>query len=159
MICVVQRVLQAKVVVEGQTIGEIGPGMVVLASIERDDSREFLKRMAAKLATLRIFRSADGSKHFDQDVTQIGGAMLLISNFTVAADARKGRRPSLDRAADPVTGETLFAEFVEEVKSLGVKVATGKFGADMKIHLVNDGPATFIVQTDEQRLANSRGAH
>jgi D-tyrosyl-tRNA(Tyr) deacylase len=151
MICVVQRVLEAKVVVAGETVGEIQRGLVVLASIERNDTIAELKWTAAKLASLRIFRSADGQKHFDQDVTQVGGAMLLISNFTVAADTRKGRRPSLDAAADPIAGEKLFAQFVDEVKSLGVRVATGRFGADMKVHLINDGPATFVVRTDAQR--------
>jgi D-tyrosyl-tRNA(Tyr) deacylase len=148
MICVVQRVTEARVVVAGEIVGQIDHGLAVLASIERNDTTEKLKWTAAKLAGLRIFRSADGAKHFDQDVTQVGGAMLLISNFTVAADTRKGRRPSLDSAADPATGEKLFAAFVEEVKALGVRVSTGRFGADMKVHLVNDGPATFIVRTD-----------
>jgi D-tyrosyl-tRNA(Tyr) deacylase len=150
MICVVQRVLEAKVVVDGQTVGEVGPGMVVLASIERDDTWSETTWMAEKLASLRIFRSGDGQKHFDRDIRQIGGSMLLISNFTVAADTRKGRRPSLDRAADPVLGEKLFSQFVDAVMSLDIPTAGGRFGADMKVHLINDGPATFIVRTDEK---------
>ena len=151
MICVVQRVLEGKVVLDGKNVGEIGPGMVVLASVERDDADDQIKWMAEKLAGMRIFRSADTQKHFDQDIKQIGGSILLISNFTVAAETRKGRRPSLDRAADPKLGEALFAKLVEAVKGLSIPVATGQFGADMKVHLVNDGPATFVVRTDERR--------
>ena len=92
MICVVQRVLEAKVIVEGQTVGQIGSGMVVLAAIESDDTSEEIVWMAEKLAGLRIFHSAGGEKHFDPDIKQVGGSMLLISNFTVAAETRRGRR-------------------------------------------------------------------
>src|SRR5207247_1211829 len=99
-------------VVDAQTIGEIGPGMVVLAAIERDDAIDKIHWMAEKLSALRIFRSADGQKHFDQDIRQIEGSMLIVSNFTVAAETRKGRRPSLDRAADLVLGEKLFTQFL-----------------------------------------------
>jgi D-tyrosyl-tRNA(Tyr) deacylase len=148
MIAVVQRVLEAKVIVAGETVGAIGPGMVVLASVERDDRREEMAWMAEKLAGLRIFRSAGGEKHFDQDIKQVGGSMLLVSNFTVAAETRKGRRPSLDGAASPGEAEALFTHFVEAVRARGIPVATGRFGADMKVHLINDGPVTFIVRSD-----------
>ena len=120
MICVVQRVQEAHVEVGGQTVGAIEHGMVVLAAIEKGDTDAQISWTAEKLAGLRIFRSSDGAKHFDQDIRQVDGAMLLISNFTIAAETRKGRRPSLDAAADPAMGEKRFAEFISRVKSLGV---------------------------------------
>jgi D-tyrosyl-tRNA(Tyr) deacylase len=148
VIAVVQRVISGRVTVHGSVVGEIGNGLVVLASIERNDADEQIRWMAEKLVSLRIFRSVDGEKHFDQDVKQVGGSILLISNFTVAAATRKGRRPSLDGAAAPEAGRVMFERFVDVVKSLGVPVATGEFGADMVVSIENDGPATFIVQTD-----------
>src|SRR5438045_2012116 len=147
MIAVVQRVIEARVVVEEKVVGEIAQGLLVLAAVEKDDSQEQLQWMASKLVGLRIFRSTNAlEKHFDLDVQQVGGAILLVSNFTVAAETRKGRRPSLIAAAGPEQGETLFNQLVESVRALGVTDATGKFGANMQVHLVNDGPATFIVQ-------------
>ena len=107
--------------------------------------------MASKLASLRIFRN--GEKHFDQDITQVGGAMLLVRNFTVSAETRKGRRPSFDAAADPTDVEKLFNDFIAAVQALGIPVQTGRFGANMQVTLTNDGPATFIVRTD--RAASS----
>jgi D-tyrosyl-tRNA(Tyr) deacylase len=102
--------------------------------------------MAQKIVGLRVFRSP--GKHFDRDVQQVGGAVLLVSNFTVAADCQKGRRPSLDRAASPATAESLFAQFVDAVKQTGVPTHTGTFGGDMRISLINDGPATFVLKCD-----------
>src|SRR3954463_15768402 len=106
MICVVQRVLEARVDVAGETVGAIGAGLLVLASVVTDDTPADAEWIAQKLVGLRIFRNGD--KHFDQDVTQIGGSILLVSNFTVAADTRNGRRPSLIAAAKPERGEQLF---------------------------------------------------
>jgi D-tyrosyl-tRNA(Tyr) deacylase len=151
MIGIVQRATSARVDVAGQTVGKIEQGLLVLCSVVHDDTEEDARWFAQKLVTLRIFRSGD--KHFDQDVTQVGGSILLVSNFTVAAETRKGRRPSLDGAARPDIGETLFNYLVECVRATGVPVATGKFGANMQVHLVNDGPATFIVQTDQKKPA------
>jgi D-tyrosyl-tRNA(Tyr) deacylase len=153
MIAVIQRVTHAKVEVDGKTVGEIGYGMLVLASVERDDTIEDMTWMAEKLAQLRVFRNGD--KHFDQDITQIGGSMLLVSNFTVAAATRKGRRPSLDGAAEPGKAKELFDQFVAAVKSLSIPVATGEFGASMLVSLANDGPSTFIVQTDRKTATNA----
>lgn len=146
MIAVIQRVLQASVVVEGETIGQIGPGMLVLAAIQPGDGESQLTWMANKIASLRIFRN--GEKHFDADVTQIGGSILLVSQFTLAADASQGRRPSFSGAMPPIEAEKLFARFVELVSATGVPVQTGKFAADMKVSLVNDGPATFILKSE-----------
>ena len=145
MICVVQRVSEAKVDVDGQTVGRIGPGMLVLAAVQREDTAEDVQWTANKLIGLRIFRSGD--KHFDIDVKQAGGSVLLVSNFTVAGATRKGRRPSFDGAAPPDMGRKLFDDLVAAVRALGVEVQTGQFGADMKVSLTNDGPATFIVSS------------
>ena len=148
MIAVVQRVTRASVTVHGRVVGDIGHGLAVLASIERNDTEAQLRWMAEKLVGLRIFRSEDGTKHFERDVRQVGGSILLVSNFTVAAATRKGRRPSLDGAASPEAGRVLFDQFVGLMRALEVPIATGEFGADMIVHIENDGPATFIVQTD-----------
>src|SRR5581483_4554764 len=118
MIAVVQRVTEARVDVDGQTVGAIGAGLVVLASVEADDDDADCQWIAEKLAGLRIFRNGD--KHFDLDVRQVNGAVLLISNFTVAADTRRGRRPSLDRAAPPELGMKLFDHLVECVRKLSL---------------------------------------
>ena len=151
MIAIVQRVLEARVDVASETVGAISHGLLVLASVVNDDTPADAEWLAQKLVTLRIFRNED--KHFDLDVAQVGGSILLVSNFTVAAETRKGRRPSLIAAAGPEQGERLFNHLVECVRALGVPVATGKFGADMQVHLINDGPATFIVQTDPKELS------
>src|SRR3954466_4417186 len=129
MICVVQRVSEARVDVAGETVGAIQHGLLVLASVVQDDTTSDIEWIAQKLVGLRIFR--EGDKHFDLDVTQVGGSILLVSNFTVAAETKKGRRPSLIAAAGPEKGEELFNHLVESVRALGVNVATGKFGADM----------------------------
>jgi D-tyrosyl-tRNA(Tyr) deacylase len=149
MIAVVQRVKEAKVVVEGETVGAIGEGLLVLAAVQRDDTDADSNWIARKLVGLRIFRS--GEKHFDQDVQQINGGLLLVSNFTVAANATKGRRPSLDNAAPPAEAEGMFTKFVDAVRAAAgsVKVETGRFGASMEVSLVNDGPATFILDSAE----------
>lgn len=145
MTAIVQRVLQAKVIVDDQIVGQINQGMLVLAAIEKDDTETDVDWMTSKLTTLRIFRS--GAKHFDQDVKQINGSILLVSNFTVAAETRKGRRPSLENAAPPENGRALFDQFIQKVRATGVPTATGQFAADMIVTLTNDGPVTFIVKS------------
>src|SRR5438105_14144804 len=130
MIAVVQRVTEAWVTVGNQTVGRIGGGMLVLAAVCKTDTSADVEWTARKLAGLRIFRSGD--KHFDADVRQSGGAVLLVSNFTVAAATRHGRRPSFDPAADATQGGSLFAALVEAVRAEGITVKTGTFGADMK---------------------------
>jgi D-tyrosyl-tRNA(Tyr) deacylase len=145
VIAVVQRVTEAQVVVDGRIVGRIGGGMVVLVAVHATDSPDDVAWTANKLAGLRIFRSGD--KHFEVDVKQAGGAMLLVSNFTVAAQTRHGRRPSFDAAAGPEKGRELFDELVEAVRTLGIAVETGVFGADMTVTIVNDGPATVIVDS------------
>src|SRR3954469_24293909 len=127
MIGIVQRVSEANVTVDSKVVGKIGVGLTVLVAVAADDTDVDIDWMAAKLAGLRVFRN--GEKHFDLDVTQVGGALLLVSNFTVAADTRKGRRPSLDGAADPVKGRELFDALVSKVRAMGIHVETGQFGA------------------------------
>jgi len=145
MIAIVQRVIEAKVIVGDETVGAIGRGVVGLVAVTKADGRAEAEWMAAKLVGLRIFR-ADG-KHFEADVKQIGGGILLVSNFTVSAKTRKGRRPSLDAAAEPARADELFDYLLECMRKLNVPVATGRFGADMRVHLINEGPATFIVDS------------
>ena len=135
--------------VDGEVVGAIGPGLLALAAVVKGDTDRDLEWTAVKLAGLRIFRSADGQKHFDRDVREVGGSVLLVSNFTVSASTRQGRRPSLDRAADPATAEAMFARFVDAVRAQQVPVQTGRFAADMKVALVNDGPATFVLNSGE----------
>jgi len=145
MITILQRVSEAKVVVEGQIVGQIGLGLAALVAVQRDDTAEDIAWTVGKLASLRIFRSGD--KHFEIDVRQAGGSILLISNFTVAGATRKGRRPSFDAAAPPDVGRKLFDDLVIAMRSTGIPVATGIFGADMQVSLVNDGPVTFVVES------------
>jgi D-tyrosyl-tRNA(Tyr) deacylase len=145
MIAIVQRVTQASVTVENEIVGQIDHGLMVLVSVHREDGVEDVAWMAQKLAGLRIFRN--GEKHYDLDVRQVGGGILLVSNFTVAADTRQGRRPSLSNAADPGKGREYFEKLVVAVREQGVKVETGRFQAAMRVALVNDGPSTFIVDS------------
>jgi D-aminoacyl-tRNA deacylase len=154
MIAVVQRVSRAQVTVQGGLVGRIAAGLLVLAAVEAEDTSVEVEWMAAKLLALRIFRNAD--KHFDLDVTQIGpgAGILLVSNFTVAAETAKGRRPSLSHAAPPERGRVVFDQLVEVVRRLAagkIAVETGEFGAMMDVELVNDGPVTFIVQSERQK--------
>ena len=145
MIAVIQRVTGARVEVDGRVVGRIGPGLVALAAVHATDTPADVSWTAGKLAGLRIFRQGD--KHFDVDVKQAGGSVLLVSNFTVAAQTRQGRRPSFDAAAPPEKGRELFDALVEAVRGQGVAVETGVFGADMTVTIVNDGPVTVIVDS------------
>lgn len=145
MIAVIQRVTEARVVVAGEVVGQIGAGLLALVAVHREDTARDIEWMVNKLTTLRIFRNAE--KHFDIDIRQAGGSMLLVSNFTVAGATRKGRRPSFDAAASPEDGRKLFADFVNAMRATGIPTATGRFGADMNVTLANDGPVTFIVDS------------
>src|SRR5215213_5616795 len=145
MIAVVQRVTEASVTVAGEVVGKIGHGLAVLIAVHRTDTETDVRWTANKLAGLRIFRQ--GEKYFDADVRQVGGSILLVSNFTVAADTRGGRRPSFIAAAETERGRELFDQLVAAVRALGVPVETGRFGADMLVSIVNDGPVTVIVDS------------
>jgi D-tyrosyl-tRNA(Tyr) deacylase len=145
MIAVIQRVTEASVAVAGKDIARIGPGMLVLVSVHASDQEEDIAWTARKLTSLRMFPAGD--QNFDQDVTQIGGSILLVSNFTVAADTSKGRRPSLGAAAPPELGRERFDSLVAAVRALVPATQTGQFGADMRVSLVNDGPVTFLLNS------------
>jgi D-aminoacyl-tRNA deacylase len=145
MIAVVQRVTRAAVHVEGRTVGEIRHGLVALAALTRDDNEREMGWMAGKIAGLRVFASEKGA--FDRDVREVGGAVLLVSNFTVAALTATGRRPGLSPAMSPELAKPAFETFVELVRGQGVVVATGLFGADMSVEIHNDGPITLIIDS------------
>lgn len=143
MRCVLQRVRSARVSVEGETVGEIGLGLLVLVGVEEGDGSEQVEAVAAKLSGLRIFE--DDAGRMNLDAAAVGGGFLLVSQFTLAGSPlAKGRRPSFDGAAPPDQAEPLFEELVERLRSDGHRVETGRFGAHMLVDLVNDGPVTFV---------------
>ena len=141
MLAVVQRVREAKVVVEGRTVGAIGPGLLVLVCAERGDGQAQADKLLAKLLKLRIF--SDEAGKMNRSVQDIRGGLLLVSQFTLAADTSGGNRPSFTNAAPPDEGRRLYEAFVEKARAAHPVVATGEFAADMKVHLVNDGPVTI----------------
>lgn len=144
MRAVVQRVSRASVAIDNETVGAIDAGLAVLLGITHTDTPEQATWLAEKIAGLRIFSDADGK--MNRDLTDIGGAMLIVSQFTLYGDCRKGKRPSFIDAAPPSVAVPLYESFINGVKSLGIPVATGQFGADMKVELINDGPVTLIVE-------------
>ena len=143
MLAVVQRVREAKVVVAGATIGEIGQGLLVLVCAERGDTEAQGDRLLAKLLKLRIF--SDEAGKMNRSVQDIAGGLLLVSQFTLAADLGGGNRPSFTNAAGPEEGRRLYGYFVEKARAAHPVVQTGEFAADMQVHLVNDGPVTIPV--------------
>jgi D-tyrosyl-tRNA(Tyr) deacylase len=145
MRAVVQRVSTAKVIIAGQIAGEIGHGLLVLLGITHADTADNAKWLADKIAGLRIFPDDEGK--MNRDVVEAGGSMLVVSQFTLYGDARKGRRPSFIDAAPPPVAIPLYESFINAVKALGIPVATGVFGADMQVELVNDGPVTLILDS------------
>lgn len=142
---VLQRVSEAKVTVAGEVVGEIGPGLMVLLGVGHGDGAEQVRWLAEKLVGLRVFEDDAGKMNLS--LADTGGAMLVVSQFTLWGDARKGRRPSFVDAAPPETAERLYEDFVAAVQELGVEVATGKFRHHMEVALVNDGPVTLMVET------------
>lgn len=144
MIGLIQRVSEASVVVEGQIVGQIGSGLLVLVGVERKDNETTALRLLDRLLGYRVFPDEEGKMNLS--LTDIGGELLLAPQFTLAADTRKGTRPSFSSAAPPDLGKSLFEFFVAKAQARHPKVATGKFGADMKVNLINDGPVTFWLQ-------------
>jgi len=140
---VVQRVSRAAVRVDGRTVGAIGRGCVVLAGFAPADSEAQLRWMAEKLIGLRLFGDTEGKMNLALD--EVGGAILVVSQFTLYGDCSKGRRPSFVKAGDPVVSEKLIERFVGLLRAEGLEVATGRFGAMMKVELVNEGPVTLII--------------
>ncbi len=144
----VQRVSCAAVRVGGETVGQIGPGMLVLLGVAQDDDERDVRWLADKLAGLRIFEDADGKMNLG--VAEIGGAALVVSQFTLLGDCRKGRRPGFDAAAPPEKAAALYEQFVAALRTAVLTVATGQFRQHMEVDLVNDGPVTLIVDSAER---------
>lgn len=144
MIALIQRVLNASVTVAGETIGEIGPGLLILLGVEKGDTPESTRRLVSKVLGYRIF--GDENDKMNLNVKQVGGSVLVVSQFTLAADTQKGLRPSFSRGAEPAEAERLYDDFTACCREQGVTTETGRFAADMKVALVNDGPVTFWLQ-------------
>ena len=142
-----QRVSGANVSVDGRTTGEIGPGVVVLVAVGKEDTAATASAMAEKVANLRIF--GDDVGKMNQSLLDTGGAALAISQFTLYGDARGQRRPSFIQAAPPELGKALYEEFVRALQALGVRVETGVFQAHVSVELVNDGPVTILLDSDK----------
>ena len=141
---VVQRVSSAAVTVAGVTVGAIGQGLLVLAGVGRDDTEASARRLGPKVAGLRIFPDAEGK--MNRSLTDVGGEALVVSQFTLYADTRKGYRPSFTDAARPELAVPVLQAFVDELRSAGIEVAEGRFGARMEVSLVNDGPVTIVLE-------------
>lgn len=144
MKAVIQRVSSASVTVDGSIVGQIGAGILVLLGVEKGDQESAATWLAEKIVTLRIFEDNGGKMNLS--VADIGGSVLAVSQFTLAGNCEKGRRPSFDTAAPAEEGKRLYDFFVSELKRLGLTVETGIFQADMKVSLINDGPVTFILE-------------
>lgn len=141
MRALVQRVSEAQVSVGGAVIGEVGAGLLILVCAMQDDGPEAADKLAAKIAKMRIFRDDEG--RMNRSLLDVGGGALVVSQFTLAADTSRGNRPGFSAAAPPELGEQLYNHFVRAMAAQGVPVATGRFGADMAVALVNDGPVTI----------------
>ncbi len=150
MRAILQRVAKAAVLVGGETVGEIGRGMLVLVGVERGDSGAEAAALAAKLAGLRVFTDAEGKMNLDS--AAVHGEFLIVSQFTLCASLAKGRRPSFNSAAHPDLARPLVEEVMAALATRGFRVAGGRFGADMRVELVNDGPVTFVLDVKNGRV-------
>ena len=146
MRALLQRVSYASVTVEGEVIGQTGPGLLVLICAMQGDGEAQANQLAAKIAKLRIFTDEAGK--MNRSVRDVGGAALVVSQFTLAADTSRGNRPGFSAAAPPDEGKRLYEYFAEQLAAQGLPVETGEFGADMKVELLNDGPVTIWIDTD-----------
>jgi D-tyrosyl-tRNA(Tyr) deacylase len=142
-----QRVTEARVDVDGSIVGAIGRGLLVLLAVSRTDSTSDADYLANKVVNLRVFQASNGK--MDLSVQEVGGSLLVVSQFTLYGDSRKGRRPSYDRSAGPDQARELYEYFVERVRLTGVPVQTGVFQAHMSVHLINDGPVTLMCDSDK----------
>ncbi len=145
MRAVVQRVKEAWVRVNGEEVGRIGPGVLVLAGVAADDTQTDVAALAQKLAHLRLF--SEGERLMHRSLLDLGYEALVVSQFTILGDCRKGRRPSFDQAAPPELAERLYEELVQALRDLGVRTATGRFRQMMEVGLINDGPVTLLLDT------------
>jgi D-tyrosyl-tRNA(Tyr) deacylase len=145
MRAVVQRVSHARVLIDSAVVGEIGQGLLILLGVTQSDTPEQARWLAEKVVGLRIFNDAEGKMNLS--IGEIGGSALIVSQFTLYGDCRKGRRPSFVDAAAPEIAIPVYEEFINAVKAQGVPAATGRFGAMMQVELVNDGPVTLIVDS------------
>ncbi len=145
MLAVVQRVSSARVEVAQDIVGRIGPGLLILLGVAREDSAADAEWLASKCAQLRIF--PDGERGMNRSVLDVGGAALVVSQFTLLGDTRRGRRPGFEGAAPPEEAESLYLDFCERLRKCGVGVETGQFRAHMQVHLVNDGPVTLLLDS------------
>lgn len=144
MKALIQRVTHADVVVDGQITGEIDQGLLVLLGIEKTDDESTADKLLNKMLNYRVFSDEQGKMNLN--VAQIGGGVLVVSQFTLVADTKKGTRPGFSKGASPEQGEALYDYFVAKARALHPTVATGQFGADMKVSLLNDGPVTFMLE-------------
>lgn len=144
MRALLQRVSEARVEVDGDTVGEIGPGLLVLLGLDAGDTRANGEKLLEKVLAYRVFSDDEG--RMNRSVTDTGGGVLLVSQFTLSADTRKGLRPSFSSAMPPAEADALFAELLGYLRERHGDVATGQFGADMQVSLVNDGPVTFLLE-------------
>lgn len=149
---VVQRVTRAEVRVDGQVVGTIGRGVLALVGVERGDTEADVETTIRKLATLRMF---PGRTPMDLSLAEAGGACLVVSQFTLAASLAKGNRPSFEPAEEPARAEVLYQSVTRGLRALGLSVETGRFGADMQVELINDGPVTFLIFTREGVLVKA----
>ena len=148
MRAVLQRVSRASVVIDGETVGSLGRGLLVLLGVAPADTAAEAQWLAEKVAGLRIFNDEAGK--MNRDVAEVGGALLVVSQFTLHGDCRKGRRPSFIGAAPPEIAIPLYEAFINALRGLGLPVQTGRFGAMMQVELVNDGPVTLILDTADK---------
>ena len=151
MRAVIQRVSTAAVTVGDRTVGKIDRGLLALVGVERGDGPADVQYIAGKIRDVRVFEDAvDPAKHLNRSVQDVGGAVLVVSQFTLAADCRKGRRPAFDEAAPPEVARPLYENVVRELEANGVPVATGEFQAAMQVSLVNDGPVTLLLDSKKR---------
>lgn len=144
MIALLQRVSSASVTIGGEKVASIGAGLLVLLGVEKADQTQHAQKLANRLLNYRVFEDQDGKMNLS--VLDCGGELLVVSQFTLVADTRKGRRPSFSSAAPPALGESLYLAFLDNLRQAGGRVQSGQFGANMQVGLVNDGPVTFILE-------------
>jgi len=151
---VVQRVSRARVLVDGESVGEVERGLCVLLGVAGEDDEAAAERLAGKVARLRIFENDEG--RFDRSLVDVGGGALVVSQFTLIADTAKGNRPSFTGAAPPERAEALYEAFCSALQLEGVEVARGRFGAQMQVEIANDGPVTIVLDTSATSSARER---